>query len=79
LEGELARTDGEIATAEAQLSVFDVNIQDTERECAAAAEFLNQATSKLDQAKSERNEIKTKLEEQLSERHDLQVSSLPYA
>jgi chromosome segregation ATPase len=61
------------------LSVFDVNIQDTERECAAAAEFLNQATSKLDQAKSERNEIKTKLEEQLSERHDLQVSSLPYA
>jgi chromosome segregation ATPase len=79
LEGELARTDGEIATAEAQLSVFDVNIQDTERECAAAAEFLNQATSKVDQAKSERNEIKTKLEEQLSERHDLQVSSLSYA
>ncbi|KAF4222563.1 hypothetical protein CNMCM5878_003601 [Aspergillus fumigatiaffinis] len=73
LEGELARTDGEIATAEAQLSVFDVNIQDTERECAAAAEFLNQATSKVDQAKSERNEIKTKLEEQLSERHDLQA------
>jgi chromosome segregation ATPase len=61
------------------LSVFDVNIQDTERECAAAAEFLNQATSKVDQAKSERNEIKTKLEEQLSERHDLQVSSLSYA
>ncbi|GAQ04879.1 structural maintenance of chromosomes protein 6 [Aspergillus lentulus] len=73
LEGELARTDGEIATIEAQLSVFDVNIQDTEREGAAAAEFLNQATSRLDQAKSERNEIKTKLEEQLSERHDLQA------
>ncbi|RHZ53073.1 DNA repair protein SMC6 [Aspergillus thermomutatus] len=73
LEGELARADGEIATAEAQLSVFDVNIQDTERECAAAAEFLNQATSRLDQAQSERNEIKTKLEEQLSERHDLQA------
>ncbi|PKX91567.1 DNA repair protein SMC6 [Aspergillus novofumigatus IBT 16806] len=73
LEGELAQTDGEIATAEAQLSVFDVNIQDTERECAAAAEFLNQATSRLDQAKGERNEIKTKLEEQLSERHDLQA------
>ncbi|KAF7164957.1 hypothetical protein CNMCM5623_009335 [Aspergillus felis] len=73
LQGELARTDGEIATAEVQLSVFDVNIQDTERECAAAAEFLNQATSRLDQAQSERNEIKTKLEEQLSERHDLQA------
>lgn len=79
MEGELARTDGEIATIEAQLSVFDVNIQDTEREGAAAAEFLNQATSRLDQAKSERNEIKTKLEEQLSERHDLQVSSRSYA
>ncbi|GFF26822.1 structural maintenance of chromosomes protein 6 [Aspergillus udagawae] len=73
LEGELARTDGEIATAEAQLSVFDVNIRDTERECAAAAEFLNQASSRLDQSQSERNEIKTKLDEQLSERHDLQA------
>ncbi|KAF7118316.1 hypothetical protein CNMCM5793_007828 [Aspergillus hiratsukae] len=73
LEGELVRTDGEIATAEAQLSVFDVNIQDTERECAAAAEFLNEATSRLNQAQSERNEIKTKLDEQLSERHDLQA------
>lgn len=79
LEGELARTDREIAAAEAQLSEFDINIQDTERECAAAAEFLNQTTSRLDQAESERNEIKTKLEEQLSERHDLQVSSLSYA
>ncbi|KAH1313476.1 hypothetical protein KXX16_003809 [Aspergillus fumigatus] len=73
LEGELARTDREIAAAEAQLSEFDINIQDTERECAAAAEFLNQTTSRLDQAESERNEIKTKLEEQLSERHDLQA------
>ncbi|KAH2498312.1 hypothetical protein KXV76_003829 [Aspergillus fumigatus] len=73
LEGEFARTDREIAAAEAQLSEFDINIQDTERECAAAAEFLNQTTSRLDQAESERNEIKTKLEEQLSERHDLQA------
>lgn len=79
LEGELARTDREIAAAEAQLSEFDINIQDTERECAAAAEFLNQTTSRLGQAESERNEIKTKLEEQLNERHDLQVSSLSYA
>ncbi|KAH2273492.1 hypothetical protein KXW18_000638 [Aspergillus fumigatus] len=73
LEGELARTDREIAAAEAQLSEFDINIQDTERECAAAAEFLNQTTSRLGQAESERNEIKTKLEEQLNERHDLQA------
>ncbi|KAH2267313.1 hypothetical protein KXW87_004354 [Aspergillus fumigatus] len=52
LEGELARTDREIAAAEAQLSEFDINIQDTERECAAAAEFLNQTTSRLDQAET---------------------------
>ncbi|KAH1430684.1 hypothetical protein LV164_008493 [Aspergillus fumigatus] len=42
----------EIAAAEAQLSEFDINIQDTERECAAAAEFLNQTTSRLGQAET---------------------------
>ncbi|KAF7590168.1 Structural maintenance of chromosomes protein 6 [Aspergillus hancockii] len=58
LEIELTRADEKIAIAEAQLGSFDSDIREAESETRAAAEYVTQATAKLEQAQSEKEEIK---------------------
>lgn len=73
LEIELAKVDEKIATAEAGLGSFDAAIRVAEEETEAAAECVRQGTTKLEQAQSEKVEITARWDEQMTERHDLQV------
>ncbi|KAB8076691.1 P-loop containing nucleoside triphosphate hydrolase protein [Aspergillus leporis] len=73
LEMELTRADEKIALAEAELGNFDSDIQEAESETGAAAEYVRQATAKVEQAQSEKEEIKVRWEEQMNRRHDLQA------
>ncbi|PYH41146.1 DNA repair protein SMC6 [Aspergillus saccharolyticus JOP 1030-1] len=73
LKIEMLRADEAIATAEAGLEDYEHRIQEAERETALAAEFVQQATSKLEDCLTSRDEIKQKMEAQLSERHGLQA------
>lgn len=69
----MTTADEDIAAAEADLGSYERRIQEAERETELAAEFVQQATSKLETCQSSRDEIKHKMDAQLSERHGLQV------
>ncbi|PYH95203.1 DNA repair protein Rad18 [Aspergillus ellipticus CBS 707.79] len=73
LQDEIIRADNNIIVAESNLCSYDVAIQTAEGESEVAAEFFRQATAKLSQAEDEKTVIKSKWDEQLGERHDLQA------
>ncbi|RAK74372.1 DNA repair protein SMC6 [Aspergillus fijiensis CBS 313.89] len=73
LKTEMTTADEDIAAAEADLGSYERRIQEAERETELAAEFVQQATSKLETCQSSRDEIKHKMDAQLSERHGLQA------
>lgn len=75
LEDELAQAIERISAAEAELSRFDDAFQEVEEETETAAHFVRQAQSKVEQADNEKEEIKNRSEQHMSERHDLQVLS----
>lgn len=75
LEDELAQANEQIAAAEAELGRFDDAFQDVEGETETAFQFVRQAQSKVEQADNEKEEIKNRSEQHMSERHDLQVLS----
>ncbi|GMG41186.1 unnamed protein product [Aspergillus oryzae var. brunneus] len=52
---------------------FDAAIRVAEEETEAAAECVRQGTTKLEQAQSEKVEITARWDEQMTERHDLQI------
>lgn len=73
LDGELARAVDQIATAEAELGGFDTSLEEVHGESEAAADVVRRAEARLEEAQSARDEVKAKLDEQTSERHNLQV------
>lgn len=75
LEDELAQANEQIAAAEAELGRFDDAFQEVEGETETASQFVRQAQSKVEQADNEKEEIKNRSAQHMSERHDLQVLS----
>ena len=73
---ELSKADALIASAEAELSQFDHVFQDVDRESEIAAEHAWRAAQALEEAQGEREKIKEKLDEQMNNRHELQVISV---
>ncbi|OJK00610.1 hypothetical protein ASPACDRAFT_77462 [Aspergillus aculeatus ATCC 16872] len=73
LKTEMTTAVEDIAAAEADLGSYEHRIQEAERETELAAEFVQQATSKLETCQLSRDEIKHKMDAQLSERHGLQA------
>ncbi|ODM18324.1 hypothetical protein SI65_06195 [Aspergillus cristatus] len=73
LEDELAQTTEHIAAAEAELGRFDDAFREVEGESETAAQFVRRAQSKVEQADNEKEEIKNRSDQHMSERHDLQA------
>lgn len=66
-----------IAAAESDVSRFDTVFQESERESEVASQAVARADADLDREREERKEIKARFDEEMNERHDLQVRSRP--
>ncbi|KAI9040509.1 DNA repair protein SMC6 [Aspergillus affinis] len=73
LDDELDRSRDRITVAETELQEFDAAIRAAESEIEAASEYAQQAKQRVDDAETEKEEIKSGWETKLSERHDLQA------
>ena len=73
---ELAKAEEHIRATEAELGRFDSAFQEVDEESETAAQFVRQASSKVEHAESEKDEIKQRLDGHMNERHDLQVCHL---
>lgn len=76
MNDEISKADSQIASAEAALGRFDDAFQAVEADSERAAEHAWRADSELEEARGERERIKEKQDDALSQRHDLQVSKL---
>ncbi|KAL4882319.1 P-loop containing nucleoside triphosphate hydrolase protein [Aspergillus karnatakaensis] len=70
---ELRRTESEIAEAEAKLEGYDAAIQEVEAEHQTAAVYVREASAKVNNAQGEQEDLKNKLTEAMSDRHDIQA------
>ncbi|KAJ5667938.1 uncharacterized protein N7477_006508 [Penicillium maclennaniae] len=73
LNDQVSRVDSQIADAEAAIGRFDDALQAVEADSERAAEHAFRADYECEEARSERERIKEKLDETMSQRHDLQA------
>ncbi|KAJ6111608.1 hypothetical protein N7523_007669 [Penicillium sp. IBT 18751x] len=73
LNDQVSRVDSQIADAEAAIGRFDDALQAVEADSERAAEHAFRADYECEEARSEREKIKEKLDETISQRHDLQA------
>lgn len=67
-----------IAAAEAEVARLDIAFQEAEREFEVAAQVLSGTIADLERAQDEKKEIKSRIDEEMNERHDMQVCSSAY-
>jgi peptidoglycan hydrolase CwlO-like protein len=77
LTEEIAKADELIINAESELARFDDAFQAVETERETAAEHSWRAAAALEEATTEKEKIKEKLDAEMNRRHDLQVRSEP--
>ncbi|KAJ5119573.1 hypothetical protein N7448_010242 [Penicillium atrosanguineum] len=73
LNDQVSLTDSQIADAEAAIGRFDDALQAVEADSERAAEHAFRADSVCEEARGGREKIKEKLDETISQRHDLQA------
>lgn len=74
IQEEIARLDGEIASAEAATATFDKKYADAERELETATELLNSTKEALSKAEEEGQALKDANAKDMAEHHDIRVS-----
>lgn len=65
--------DQKISAAEAEVARFDVLFQEADRESEIAAQAVRQAQVDVERVQDEKKETKSRLDEEMNERYDLQV------
>ncbi|KAL1983086.1 hypothetical protein VTN96DRAFT_499 [Rasamsonia emersonii] len=73
LDNEIAKADEMIAAAEAEVARLDIAFQEAEREFEVAAQVLSGTIADLERAQDEKKEIKSRIDEEMNERHDMQA------
>lgn len=74
IQEEIARLDGEIASAESATVTFDKKYEDAERELETATELLNSTKEALSKAQEEGQVLKDANAKDMAEHHDIRVS-----
>lgn len=74
IQEEIARLDGEIASAEAATANFDKKYEDAERELETATGLLNSTKEALSKAQEEGQALKDASAKDMVEHHDIRVS-----
>ncbi|BDD63230.1 hypothetical protein MAP00_008150 [Monascus purpureus] len=72
-EHELTKMQEKIAAKEAEVGGFDAAFEEAENESESAAGIVRGATVDLQRVENEKGDIKSRLDEEMGERHDLQA------
>lgn len=75
IDEQLVQADQKISAAETDVSRADALFQEAERESEVAAEVVRQAQGEVERVQDEKKETKSRLDEEMRERYDLQVCS----
>ncbi|KAJ9359506.1 DNA repair protein [Paecilomyces variotii] len=73
IDEQLVQADQKISAAETDVSRADALFQEAERESEVAAEVVRQAQGEVERVQDEKKETKSRLDEEMRERYDLQA------
>lgn len=74
IQEEIAKLDGQIASAESGTVTFDKKYEDAERELEVATELLNNTKEALSKAEDEKQVLQDNSAKDMAEHHDIKVS-----